>query len=142
MLFSINRIKRRLRYFNTLKPKPQPKALFLNKPRNKAKILAKSRKNYLPTFILTLVLWTLLTLLFFLTSPESTLIVITFIIILWLAIFFTLSAILLNARRSFIIATLIVEILFLRHLGIIYPPAVLILITVVVLFLTFVLIRN
>jgi len=74
----------------------------------------RRRKNFLPTFILAIFFWLvwLGVLLFF--TPESLLMIAVFFLLLFLALFFTLSLLFANSRRGFLVAGGIILFLILR----------------------------
>ena len=76
--------------------------------------MRRKRKNFSPTFILTIFFWLiwLAVLLFF--TPESLLVIAGFFLALFLALFFTFSLLLANSRRGFLIALGLILFLILR----------------------------
>ncbi len=78
----------------------------------------KYRKNYLPTFVVTLFLWFTLLIYIYLFPPEGLLSFIIFFGVLFLAILFTFSLLLANTRRGFMVSFFVVISLILRYFGI------------------------
>lgn len=77
----------------------------------------QKQKNYLLSFIVTLVLWFGTGFIFFNLPPESLLIIGLFSILLFLALFFTLSLIIGSSKYGFLISTVLIVIIVLRKLG-------------------------
>lgn len=77
----------------------------------------QKQKNYLLSFIVTLVFWVGTGFIFFTLPPASLLIVGLFSISLFLALFFTLSLIIGNSKYGFLTSTGLIVIIVLRKLG-------------------------
>ncbi|MDP3888856.1 MAG: hypothetical protein Q8Q24_02315 [bacterium] len=74
------------------------------------------RKNFLPAFLASLLVW-LIFLYFVLTyAPETTLLVGVFYLLLFFALFFTLALFLANSRRGLLVSLAIVGFLFLNQI--------------------------
>lgn len=76
----------------------------------------KQHRNFLPAFLLTLLVW--LGWLYFFISfpPETKLLISIFYLFLFLANFLTFSLILGNSRRGFLISSAIISYLFLNQM--------------------------
>lgn len=76
----------------------------------------KHRRNFLPTFLLTIIIWlTWISVLFFF-APQTKLLILAFYFLFWLANFLTFSLILGNSRWGFLISFGIIAYLFLRQI--------------------------
>jgi len=78
----------------------------------------KDRKNYFSTFILTAILWLLVGIIVYFTDPQTPFVVLAFFFLFFFALLFTLSTILSNTKRGFIISLALVIFLILRTLGV------------------------
>jgi hypothetical protein len=76
------------------------------------------RKNFFPTLLVIVTLWSLLGLIIIFTSPYTVGSLILFFIILFAAVLFTFSLVFANTRRGFLIALGIIVFLILRYFGI------------------------
>jgi bacteriorhodopsin len=77
----------------------------------------KLRKSFLPTFIITVILWLgVFGIIYFIDPHENGAIPLFFVAILF-ALFFTLSIVLINSRRGFISALAITLFIVLRYFG-------------------------
>ena len=76
------------------------------------------RKNFLPAFFLTVLLWILLTSFIFLTDPDTPLALPAFFLIVLIILFFTFSLIFANKRRGLIASFATTLFLLLRYLGV------------------------
>jgi hypothetical protein len=76
------------------------------------------RKNFLPAFIVTIVLWILLALIIFFVDPESLIARLSFFVIFFLSCLFSLSLIMASLKRGFIYATSVTLFIFLSYLGV------------------------
>ncbi len=77
----------------------------------------KLRKSYLPTFIITLLLWTGVFGIVYFIDPYEQGAVPLFFLIAFFALFFTLSIVLINSRRGFIISLATTVFIILRYFG-------------------------
>ncbi|SRR5258706_2665745 len=75
------------------------------------------RKNFAPTFIITIALWISVILLIINTNPNQFAVVHLFFILFFLAVFLTSAILLVNTRRGILIALGITAFLFLRSIG-------------------------
>lgn len=85
------------------------------KPKNSPKI---KRKNFLPALTLTLVFWCATAFLIYAFDPSSFFIITIFFVLIFLALFFTLSLIFANTIRGLIISVAVLLFLMLRYLGV------------------------
>ena len=74
----------------------------------------RRRKNFLPTFILTIFLWLAWLFILFFVSPETKLSTFYFLFSIFLALTFTFSLLFANSRRGFLVAAGFVLFLILR----------------------------
>lgn len=86
------------------------------KERRKAQIL--KRKNFLPTLVLTLLLWIATGFLVYAIDPFSFAAVPAFFVLIFLALLFTFSLIFANTRRGLVVSISLILFLILRYLGI------------------------
>lgn len=77
-------------------------------------------KNFLPTLLVALFSWLGLTLIILYASPTSLFLLTTFYLLLFMALFLTLSLLLGNSRRGFLISLGIIIFLLLRFLKMAY----------------------
>lgn len=78
----------------------------------------KFRKSFLPTFVITVLLWTgTFGIVYFIDPYKKGAIPLVFTAILF-ALFFTLSIVFMNSRRGFLTATAITVFIILRYFGI------------------------
>lgn len=77
----------------------------------------KYRRNFLPTFLLTLLGWLLLIYLVVGYRPEGQLVIFVFYSLVFISSFLTFSLLLGHTRRGFLLATLITLLLFLKQIG-------------------------
>ncbi len=75
------------------------------------------RKNFAPTFVITIALWLSVILLIINTDPNQLGVVHLFFVLLFLASFLTGAILLVNTRRGLLIAMGITLFLFLRFIG-------------------------
>lgn len=78
----------------------------------------QSRKNFLPTLVLTICLWLSLSALVYFVDPDTTLAIPVFFLVAFFALLFTFSTLLANSRRGLIISLGLTVFLILRYLGI------------------------
>lgn len=76
------------------------------------------RKNFLPTLIVTVFLWSLIAILIYFADPYQLGIVPLFFLLVFLALLFTFSTIFANARRGLLITIVLTVFLLLRYFGI------------------------
>ncbi len=88
----------------------------MKKENRKRKI--KLRKNVLPAFLVTVVLWGLIFLIIYFVEPETVGAIPLFLLILFLALVFTFSFAFAHARRGFLASMALITFLILRYLGI------------------------
>ena len=86
------------------------------KEQRQAQIL--KRKNFLPTLVLTLLLWIATVFLIYAVDPFSLGAIPGFFGMIFLSLLFTFALLFSNSRRGFIAATALSMFLFLRYLGI------------------------
>ncbi|OGY07252.1 MAG: hypothetical protein A3D24_02640 [Candidatus Blackburnbacteria bacterium RIFCSPHIGHO2_02_FULL_39_13] len=86
---------------------------------SKLESLTKSRKNFLPTAILTLFLWGAWITIFFFVPPETFLMPIFFLLLTFLCFLFTSSLIFANSRRGLLVATGVILYMILKYFGLI-----------------------
>jgi len=79
---------------------------------------AKKRKNFLPTLLLTLLLWSTLGFLTYFVDPENLGVIPLFFLITLLALTFTFSIILANSRRGLLTSIGLTLFLILRYFGV------------------------
>lgn len=82
----------------------------------KAKIL--KRKNFLPTLLITILLWTSIAFVVYFLDPSTLVAIPLFFILIFLAFLFTFSLLMANSRRGLIITISLVFFLILRYLGV------------------------
>src|SRR3989338_6526074 len=76
------------------------------------------RKNFFPTLIIIVVLWTLLVMVIYFVDPDAMGSIPLFFILFFLALLFTLSTLFANTRRGLIATCSITVFLILRYLGV------------------------
>lgn len=86
--------------------------------RNKRKEQVLKRKNFLPSLIVTVLLWGLLVGVVYFVDPNSFAAIYVFLTLFFLVSLFTFSIIFGNARRGVLVATGLVLFLLLRYFGI------------------------
>ena len=74
----------------------------------------KHRRNFLPTFVINLVLWVLVGLIIFYLNPDSYLNIVLFFLILTLSLTLTFALLLANTRRGFLLTLFVDSVLILR----------------------------
>ncbi|OGM20708.1 hypothetical protein A2714_03430 [Candidatus Woesebacteria bacterium RIFCSPHIGHO2_01_FULL_38_9] len=79
---------------------------------------AKLRKNFFPSLIIILILWSLVTALIYFASPETFGIIPLFFVLIFLALSITLSTLFANTRRGVISAVAITVFILLRYFGV------------------------
>jgi hypothetical protein len=77
----------------------------------------KHRRNFLPAFLLTLLLWLGWVLFFVSFAPTNNLLIFTFYLLFFCANFLAFSLILGNSRRGFLIGVAFTIVLFLKQIG-------------------------
>ena len=83
----------------------------------KRKKEVKLRKNILPTFAITALLWIALVSMIYFIDPQQKGAVLLFFVITFFTLFFTLSIIFINSRRGLISSLGIMVFLALRYFG-------------------------
>ncbi|OGM15847.1 hypothetical protein A2V56_05440 [Candidatus Woesebacteria bacterium RBG_19FT_COMBO_42_9] len=78
----------------------------------------KLRKNFFPTLLITIVLWTLLAGLIYFVDPFALGAIPAFFILVFLALLFTFSFLFVSTRRGVIFAVAITIFLILRYFGV------------------------
>lgn len=78
----------------------------------------RGRKNFLPSLVITILLWGMVVAIVILTNPAGLLSVIIFFLFLLFALIFTLSIILGNTRRGILYSLSIILFLIMRLFGI------------------------
>ena len=86
--------------------------------KEKRKKQIRRRKNFLPTLIVTLLLWSLTFSLVYFIDPETALAVPGFFVLIFLSLLFTFSTIFASSRRGFLISFGIILFLILRYFGV------------------------
>lgn len=86
------------------------------KERRKKEI--NKKRSFLPTLIITIILWISLALIIYFSNPENFGLVPLFLILLFLAILFTSSVIFANPRRGLMLAVGITFFAVLRFFGV------------------------
>lgn len=86
------------------------------KDRRKKEI--KNRKSFLPTLIMTVILWLTLGFLIYFVSPDFALSLPLFFLLVFFCLFFTFSIILDGSRRGLIISLAATLFVILRYFGI------------------------
>lgn len=76
------------------------------------------RKNFFPTLIITLLLWTAISGLVYFVEPDTLGAIPTFFILLFLALLLTFSTLFANSRRGIIATIGLTLFLILRYLGV------------------------
>ncbi|PJE67308.1 hypothetical protein COU95_03115 [Candidatus Shapirobacteria bacterium CG10_big_fil_rev_8_21_14_0_10_40_9] len=74
------------------------------------------RKNFLPTFLLTILFWLCWIYILLFTAPESNFLLFTFYFLLFLSLFLTFSLIFANSRRGFLLVLGITGVVFLQQI--------------------------
>jgi len=77
----------------------------------------KLRRNFLPTFIITVFLWIGLISVIFLIDPQQKGAMVIFFLIAFFAFFFTLSIVFINSRRGFLLSLCTILFMILRYFG-------------------------
>ncbi len=75
----------------------------------------KRRKNFLPALLLAVLFWLLWGGLVYFTAPTNYLLLITFYLLLFLAVFLTSGLVFANSRQGFVVALGIICFLLLRY---------------------------
>jgi len=99
------------------------------KPPKKAKLSSKlkaikrkkeknKRKNFLPTLVVTIILWVVIGGLIYFADPHSFGVIPLFLVLVYVATMFTFSIIFAQTRRGIITASALTLFLILRYLGI------------------------
>lgn len=78
----------------------------------------RKRKNFLPSLVITAVLWLLFIAVILFTTPDSTPVLFVFFILLFLSLLFTFALILANRRRGLWVALSVTLFLLLRSFGV------------------------
>ncbi len=78
----------------------------------------KLRKNFFPTLIVILILWSLVAAIIYFANPETFGMIPLFFILLFLSLGITLSTLFANTRRGIISAVAITIFIILRYLGV------------------------
>lgn len=86
--------------------------------KEKRKEQTRRRKNFLPTLIVTLLLWSLTASLVYFVDPETVLAVPGFFVLVFLSLLFTFSTMFANSRQGFLISIGITLFLILRYFGV------------------------
>ncbi|MFZ5365770.1 MAG: hypothetical protein ACOZBZ_00570 [Patescibacteria group bacterium] len=76
----------------------------------------KRRKNFLPSFLLTILFWLCWIYVLLFTAPESNLLFFIFYFLLFLSLFLTSSLVFANSRRGFLLALGIIGIAILQQI--------------------------
>ncbi|KKP47608.1 MAG: hypothetical protein UR39_C0003G0011 [Candidatus Woesebacteria bacterium GW2011_GWA1_33_30] len=76
------------------------------------------RKNFLPSLVITTLLWVTLGFLVYFTDPQNQLFVVLFFINLFTTLFFTTALVLGNSRRGLIVSTILTVFSLFRLFGI------------------------
>lgn len=77
--------------------------------------MIKRRKNFFPTLFLAILFWLSWGWLVYSTAPTSNLLLITFYLLLFIAVFLTTALIFANSRRGLITALFVVLLLLFRY---------------------------
>ena len=85
--------------------------------RDKRAARKRARKNFLPTLIVILILWTSIGILIYSVDPQKLGAIPVFFILVFLTLFFTLSTLLVNAKRGLLVAISLVLYLVLSYIG-------------------------
>jgi len=75
----------------------------------------KKRKNFALTFLLAILFWLAFGWLVYFQAPANNLLIFSFYLLLFLAVFLTAALILANSRRGFLLATFIILTLIFRY---------------------------
>jgi len=86
--------------------------------KEKRKEQIRRRKNFLPTLIITFLLWMLTSGLVYFIDPETALALPGFFLLIFLSLLFTFSTIFASSRRGFLISFGITLFLILRYFGV------------------------
>ncbi|MDO8503706.1 MAG: hypothetical protein Q7S60_03370 [bacterium] len=78
----------------------------------------RRRRNFLPTLLVTVILWGILTIIFFFIPPEAFLAPFLFLAVVFLTILFTGSLIFANTRRGLLLALGILVFMLLNYYNI------------------------
>jgi len=90
----------------------------MNYMKEERKRKIRSRKNFLPTFAITILFWLISISLIYFFEPNNAGIIIAFYVSLFLSLLFTFSTILANTRRGIILSLSVIMFLILRYFGI------------------------
>ncbi len=77
----------------------------------------KLRKSYLPTFVVTLFLWVGTFGIVYFVDPYKNGAIPLFFLVIFFALFFTLSIVFINSRRGFLISMAVTLFIVLRYFG-------------------------
>lgn len=83
-----------------------------------AKSRFQRRRNFLPTLLVTIILWGIFAVIFFFVPPETNLLPLLFLVVVVLASLFTGSLIFANTRRGFLLALGILVFMLLNYYNI------------------------
>lgn len=86
--------------------------------KEKRKELITRNKNFLPSLLATVLLWTLTSTLVYFVDPQTFGAIPIFFLTLFLSLLFTLSLVFANTRRGFIASICLIIFLILRYFGI------------------------
>lgn len=78
----------------------------------------RRRKNFLPTLIITIILWLILAGIVYFIDPQQMIAIPLFFLITFLAILFTASLLFANRRRGLLTSLVIMLFLILRYFGV------------------------
>lgn len=78
----------------------------------------KLRKNFILTLLITILLWSFLVAIVFLTEPTEFGVLPLFFLLVFLSLTFSFAIIFVNTRRGIILSLVIVTLLLLRYLGV------------------------
>lgn len=76
------------------------------------------RKNFFPTAIIIVLLWTLITLFIYFVEPNQLAAIPIFFVLLFFSLLFTTSTIFANSRRGLITSLALIIFLLLRYIGV------------------------
>ena len=98
-----------------------PKRFFQRKKSEKKQVRTeniKKRKNLLPTLLITILFWIMISGIIYFIDPHQTGAVLLFFVFILATLFFTFSLILASSRRGVLVASAITAFLILRFFGV------------------------
>jgi len=90
----------------------------MNYMKEERKRKIRSRKNFLPTLVATIIFWIINILIIYFFDPNNAAVIFAFFVSIFLSFLFTFSTVFANTRRGIIISTSLIIFLILRYFGI------------------------